>query len=297
LTSILRSCFETLHVLALGPMLYVTWFVPIINMAWTQQYQIRKLHPKLQPPIANHVPLWPGASFRHGIWQVVTYGIPLFTLDFFLRKYYDGVDPEVWASQPYIGGLHLTRLLPDSAPTVREVVGHTVGALVLYDAMFFMLHYVLHTFPAVYTLVHKYHHDHESVSHHVTNQLTPWERVFLILTANFSLKLMRAHPLTRNVFTHAFIWLLMDSHSGYDFPVWLDKAVPLVGGSISHYTHHVRHSVHFAPLFTWLDWLAGTQLDVSSKQALLEQHRSKAAPALSGEQQAAAAAPRKSVHR
>ena len=267
----------------LGPFFYVTWFLPLLNTSCLQGFQIRKQHPKLQPPKANAAQaVWPGWSWSHGMIQVVTYAAPLMLLDVTLRKYYDGVDLAEWAAQPYIG-FQLSRLLPAEPPTAREVVGHTFAALLVYDAIFFFLHFALHTFPWLYAAVHKHHHDHETVAHHgalqaactpiaalqspsaphcaVTNQLTLAERVFLILSANAALKLVRAHPLTRNVFTHCFIWLLMDSHSGMDFPVWYDKVLPIFGGSLAHYTHHVRHSTHFAPLFAHLDWLAGTVFD------------------------------------
>lgn len=112
-------------------------------------------------------------------------------------------------------------MLPASAPSVAELLVLPLAALLLYDAWFFVVHMAMHRWRWLFVHVHAAHHDHgRRVNWDVTNRLTLAERLFFVLSSNEILKLLRAHPLTRNAYVLLYIALLTDTHSGYDLPVW-----------------------------------------------------------------------------
>lgn len=123
----------------------------------------------------------------------------------------------------------------------------------------------------VYRHVHKVHHTHHTVHWGVTNQLSYAERVFFVLTANAMLKILGAHPLTRSVFVPVFLFLLTDSHCGFDLPVWMDKVVPfgIMAGCKGHTAHHLRHDGNYQPFFTYLDRAMGTYMPANTVAAAL----------------------------
>lgn len=92
---------------------------------------------------------------------------------------------------------------------------------------------------------------------HITNQLTVAERLTLVLSANFALKVFNSHPLTRMIFVPIFVWILVDNHAAYDMPFGLHRIIPfgIVGGSVKHFEHHMCGKRHYQPIFTYLDKL------------------------------------------
>ena len=208
-----------------------------------------KVHPSVQ---YQHVTI----SFI--VQQAILYMLPLMALDTVMVKKYGGVgiDPEVWVEKRE-SILQTTRALPLEPPTVLAVVCQLFASFVLYDALFFAFHLLLHKNFYLYKYIHKYHHDHEMLHGHVTNQLTIIERISLVLTANFALKVFNSHPFTRTVFVPIFVTILVENHTGYDLPFGYHRTVPfgLVGGSVKHFQHHVNGKRCYQPIFTYLDKL------------------------------------------
>ena len=56
---------------------------------------------------------------------------------------------------------------------------------------------MVHASPALFTALHKRHHSHKLLHSLWANALTLAERVFIVLTANESAKVVGMHPLTR----------------------------------------------------------------------------------------------------
>ena len=206
------------------------------------------------------------AGVQSGVWatkgaiatlkEAVAYITPLALLDTFMRKRYSGVPAEVWEELPR--GVQHVRLLPVDPPTALQVVSHTLLALLIYDVCFGLLHCCLHEVRWLYERVHAIHHSHgPSINAADTNRLSIVERITIILLANASLLAIGAHPLTRVVFVIPFVGLLVDSHSGYDFPLWYDKVLPcgVVKGAMSHYNHHMHGGQDYSPFFWHTDWL------------------------------------------
>lgn len=190
------------------------------------------------------------------VWEAITYLAPLMILDTFTIKKYSGVSPYVMAGkrQHFI---QTTRPLPVDPPTVEQICFQLVTSVLLYDFMFFCIHLLFHKNAWLYKSVHALHHKHDVMHGRVTNLLTVPERIILILSANYALRFMGSHPLTRNLFVPVFIFLLVDNHTGYDLPFGLHRIVPfnIMGGPATHMAHHFKGTKHYQPFFTYMDVL------------------------------------------
>ena len=153
--------------------------------------------------------------------------------------------------------LQTRRALPAAAPSSRRLVLELCGSFLIYDALFFLFHLALHSLPHLRTY-HSPHHRHDAQIHpQVTNQLSVFERLGLVLLANFSLNVLRSHVLTRTVFVPVFVWLLVELHSGMDLPLSYEKVLPSGwgGGARKHALHHRTGHGGYEPFFTWWDRL------------------------------------------
>lgn len=153
--------------------------------------------------------------------------------------------------------LQVARALPVEAPSSRRLVLELITSFVVYDASFFAFHLSLHAIP-VLRRWHAPHHSHDAqLNPQVTNQLSVFERLGLVLLANFSLNSIGAHVLTRTLFVPVFVWLLVEIHSGMDLPWAYDKVLPSGwgGGARKHARHHNIGESGFEPFFCWCDGL------------------------------------------
>lgn len=195
-------------------------------------------------------------SIKDFLQEAVVYISPLMILDTVMVKKYCGVHQSIWAEKRTTL-IQTTRALPDSPPTVFQICFHLMASLIVFDALFFTVHIILHRNYFLYKNFHAYHHDHGVVNAHTTNKLTIVERIALILSANESLKVFNSHPMTRMLFVPVFIAILIDNHTGYDLPIGLHRLLPygLAGGSVKHFTHHMQSTRNYQPIFTYLDKL------------------------------------------
>ena len=153
--------------------------------------------------------------------------------------------------------LQLRRALPTAAPSSRRLVLEFCGSFLLYDTLFFLLHFAMHRLPLIRTY-HLPHHRHDAqINPQVTNQLHIFERLSLVLLANFSLNALQSHVLTRTIFVPMFVWLLVEIHSGLDLPLGYEKILPPSwgGGAGKHALHHRTGGEGYEPFFTWWDRL------------------------------------------
>ncbi|RUS78503.1 hypothetical protein EGW08_013750 [Elysia chlorotica] len=186
--------------------------------------------------------------------EFIEYLGPVFFADAIIQKKYPGVPVEEWASRSK-QWIQTTRALPVDPPNFLTLCVHVAGSMLVFDALFFLLHLTLHKNAFLYRHVHSLHHKHGAMHAHVTNQLTVVERGAIIVAANYSLKLFGAHPLTRLVFVVVFLWMLIDNHTGYDLPWSPHRLAPagLMGGPAAHHAHHKHGAGHYQPFFTYLD--------------------------------------------
>lgn len=153
--------------------------------------------------------------------------------------------------------LQLERALPHDPPTSRRVLVELAVSLFLYDALFFLIHFLFHRVPQL-RRIHSPHHDHEEIHPQVTNRLTVTERLALILMANFALNIIGSHVLTRTLFVPVFIYLLIEIHSGVDLDWQYDKILPKGwgAGAWKHAAHHRDGRQFYQPFLCWWDdWL------------------------------------------
>jgi len=150
--------------------------------------------------------------------------------------------------------LHTQRALPALAPTSRQLVLQLASSILIYDALFFVSHLALHKVPLL-CKIHSTHHKHGEINPQITNQLYVLERLGLLLLANFSLKIIRSHVVTRTLFVRLFVWLLVDIHSGMDQPWGYDKLLPegWAAGCRRHSAHHQYGQRYYEPFFNWWD--------------------------------------------
>ncbi|TKA33372.1 hypothetical protein B0A50_00925 [Salinomyces thailandicus] len=164
--------------------------------------------------------------------------------------------------------LQTRRALPAAAPSSRRLALELITSLVLYDALFFAFHLSMHIMPGLKSW-HKPHHKHGEMHPQITNQLHVFERLGLVLLANFSLNIIGSHVLTRTLFVPIFVWLLVEIHSGLDLPLAYDKLLPTGwgGGAKKHAAHHREGETGMEPYFNWCDgaWEAVCRASSSPK--------------------------------
>uniref|UniRef100_A0A7S3SUV7 Fatty acid hydroxylase domain-containing protein n=2 Tax=Emiliania huxleyi TaxID=2903 RepID=A0A7S3SUV7_EMIHU len=66
------------------------------------------------------------------------------------------------------------------------------------------------------------------------------------------------HPLSRALHNVMVVYLLCESHSGYDLPFMSHRLFPgLFGGPVAHEQHHQQGNVNFHQFFLWADRILG----------------------------------------
>ncbi|KAL8726437.1 MAG: hypothetical protein Q9166_006715 [cf. Caloplaca sp. 2 TL-2023] len=211
------------------------------------------------------------------IGEALTYIFPLLLLDLTLIKKYGGVSVhdmalsgnyDISSVTKTIHGtflaptlhnftlsspLQIRRALPVAPPTSRKITLQLATSLFIYDTLFFGFHFILHR--PFFATVHSHHHNHHEINPQITNQLDIFERLGLVLLANFSLNIIGSHVLTRTIFVVIFVWLLVDIHSGMDLEWGYDKILPAgwASGSKRHSVHHRVGTTFYEPFFNWWD--------------------------------------------
>ena len=160
-----------------------------------------------------------------------------------------------FSGEQTIAAQHRFRNACPLSASSRRLALELLCALVLYDALFFAFHLAMHALPGIRSW-HRPHHSHGEMQPQITNQLHVFERMGLVLLANFSLNIIGSHVLTRTLFVPIFVWLLIELHSGLDLPWAYDKILPMGwgGGARKHASHHKDGSGGLEPYFNWLDW-------------------------------------------
>ncbi|XP_051775225.1 cholesterol 25-hydroxylase-like protein [Erpetoichthys calabaricus] len=158
--------------------------------------------------------------------------------------------------------------LPDKAPSCFCLAFEVVQCLLLFDALYFCCHFLLHRVPYLYQKVHSVHHQYQETFALVAQYSSPWDAVILQMTAFSCTALLHCHPLSEMSFHLLNIWLSVEVHSGYDFPWASHRMVPLglLGGAPFHNLHHQQFKCNYAPYFTHWDRLFQTFVQTSKKQ-------------------------------
>ena len=88
----------------------------------------------------------------------------------------------------------------------------------LYDTLYFFFHLALHTILPLRSFYPPHNAYDAQLNPQATNQMHVFERLSLVLLANFSLNVIGSHVLTRTAFVPVLMWLLGEIHSGPELP-------------------------------------------------------------------------------
>ncbi|KAL8816789.1 MAG: hypothetical protein Q9223_004254 [Gallowayella weberi] len=284
---------------------FETWWTVIIyaviEVSYTYRFghnpQLRLANRNLNPnAVSKPIPKMQRPKDR--VKEGFVYISPLLLLDLTLIKKYSGVPIQDMASSgnydlcsvaktihgtflaptlhnfTLASPLQTRRALPAAPPTSRELALQLITSLVIYDTLFFIFHLTLHH--PNFASIHSHHHNHREINPQITNQLDIFERLGLVLLANFSLNIIGSHVLTRTIFVLIFVWLLVDIHSGMDLEWGYDKILPdgWASGSKRHSIHHRAGNRYYAPFFNWwddlLEWTCKSWIEKGDRMIALK---------------------------
>ncbi|XP_010874933.2 cholesterol 25-hydroxylase-like protein [Esox lucius] len=149
---------------------------------------------------------------------------------------------------------------PVLAPSYRQLIGEVIACLLVFDALFFVLHYAMHRVPWLYRRVHQPHHQNRITFALAAQDASAAELLSLQMLAMISAWVVGCHPMSEVVFHLLNTWLAIEDHCGYNFPWALHRLLPCFGGAPFHQAHHHVYRGNFAPYFKHWDWLCGTYL-------------------------------------
>lgn len=151
------------------------------------------------------------------------------------------------------------RLAAFGAPTTLKIIRDVAGGLLLYDALFFCGHFIMHKIPFLYNTVHKKHHTTEEVRACDVVRLSVVEEVLEVGFSIIALNALGAHPLARSIYNLIIVFLLTELHCGFDFPWTPQNVVPfgLATGSRRHHYHHRFGQHYYQKFFFTMDRMFG----------------------------------------
>ena len=177
----------------------------------------------------------------------------------------DGLTHEVpWYLGFWIpfGAIMKARRIPSTAPTLGLVAREVCSALFIYDFLFFVGHNLLHRVPILYKHVHSKHHKMHTVRAGDSVRHSFMDGMWDVICAVVALNVLKAHAFSRLVFNATAIYLIVEAHSGINFPWMLHNVVPfnIFAGPVVHDLHHQGGSKNFQKFFTYLDSFFGTRM-------------------------------------
>ena len=171
----------------------------------------------------------------------------------------------------YMGSIYLYHLihphpaLPIEAPTFGHLSAEVVFGVVLYDFLFYPIHFALHNAPVKsFRKQHVVHHKWSSSLNAVETVQHSYIDGFLQVVVNIIVQQFSPfgggkHPLSRIIHNIVVTYLLTESHSGYDLPWQSHNLFPNVfGGAPRHEKHHAGGGRYLQQYFMYLDDMFGT---------------------------------------
>jgi len=152
-------------------------------------------------------------------------------------------------------------------PTWGRVVTELSLGVFLYDALFYPFHLSFHKLRARrWRKMHARHHvwgsteaaAHNAVETVQNSYLDAGVQVFINIFVQHLSPWGFKHPLSRALHNVMVVYLLCESHSGYDLPFMSHRLFPgLFGGPVAHEQHHQQGNVNFHQFFLWADRILG----------------------------------------
>lgn len=171
----------------------------------------------------------------------------------------------IYLTSIHIYHLFITKPPPQSeSPTVMRVIFEVITGIVLYDFLFFWIHFGMHHFPTLNRYhQHKVHHRHTVLCASVVQQHSAVDATLQVIVnifvQNVSILHPRKHLLSRLLHNIIITYMLTEIHAGYDGFWSLHNLFPgLIGGALCHEVHHDNGSSNFQQFFFYLDYMMGS---------------------------------------
>jgi sterol desaturase/sphingolipid hydroxylase (fatty acid hydroxylase superfamily) len=170
----------------------------------------------------------------------------------------------------YLVSIHIYHLFitkppaQSESPTVDRIIFEVATGIILYDFIFFWIHFAMHYFTSFSRYhQHSVHHRHTVLCASVVQQHSAVDGtlqvVVNIIVQNTSIFYPRKHLLSRLLHNILITYMLTEIHAGYDGFWSMHKLFPgLVGGAACHEIHHRTGSHNFQQFFSYLDRMMGS---------------------------------------
>ncbi|KAG2282557.1 hypothetical protein Bca52824_053777 [Brassica carinata] len=158
-------------------------------------------------------------------------------------------------------------------PTLSEMLPQLFVYFLIEDYTNYWVHRFFHS-KWGYENIHRVHHEYSAPTGYAA-PYAHWAEVFLLGIPTFmGPAISPGHMIT------FWLWIALrqieaiETHSGYDFPWSPTKYIPFYGGAEYHDYHHYvggQSQSNFASVFTYCDYIYGTDKGYRFQKKLLEQ--------------------------
>lgn len=178
------------------------------------------------------------------------------------------VGPLQFLSYPFFKLAGITASLP--LPSLPLILLQLLVFFLIEDYGNYWLHRSMH-YGWLYDNIHYKHHEY-STPMGVAASYAHWMEILVLGIPSFvGPAIVQCHVVTMWLWIVARTLEAIETHSGYDFPWNPAKLIPFYGGSEYHDYHHLvggQSKGNFASVFTYCDWLYGTDKGFRYKKAL-----------------------------
>lgn len=160
-------------------------------------------------------------------------------------------------------------------PSLMEIISQLFVYFLVEDFTNYWIHRFLHC-KWGYEKIHKVHHEYTSPIAYAAPYVH-WAEVLILGIPSFlGPAMVPGHMIT------FWLWIALrqieaiETHSGYDFPWTFTKFIPFYGGADYHDYHHYvggQSQSNFASVFTYCDYIYGTDKGYRYQKKVLEQLR------------------------
>lgn len=142
-------------------------------------------------------------------------------------------------------------------PSFRSLLWQVPVFYIIEDFYFYWIHRFLH-WKRIYKYVHKVHHEYKAPFGLAAEYAHPVETMFLGIGSVLGPFLFARHLLTLWIWLVFRIFETVEDHSGYDIPWNPTNLIPFWGGAVHHDFHHKTFEGPYSSVFTFWDWVFGT---------------------------------------
>ena len=153
-------------------------------------------------------------------------------------------------------------------PPIREMLWQLPAFFVVEDFYFYWVHRALHH-KSIYKYIHKVHHEHKHPFGIAAEYAHPVETVVLGFASILGPLIFQPHMVTLWAWLLVKLCQIVENHSGYDLPFNPTHFIPFWGGTVHHDFHHSSFDGCYGGIFTWCDWMFGTDEKFRAHQKML----------------------------